>query len=68
VHDIESLARIAVDCGFAIHRDIGPGLLESIYEDLLANTLRERGLNVERQKSVSFTYNGRSTAMLFVPI
>ncbi len=29
---IEELAAIVVDCGFHIHRDVGPGLLESVYE------------------------------------
>jgi iron complex transport system substrate-binding protein len=49
---IESLATIAVDCGFHIHRDIGPGLLESVYEAVLANRLSKLGLAVERQKSI----------------
>jgi GxxExxY protein len=54
---IENLARSAIDCGFAIHRDLGPGLLESVYEVLLADSLHQRGLRVERQKSVSLLYN-----------
>lgn len=56
--DIESLAGIAVDCGFHIHRDIGPGLLESAYEILLAESLASRGLSVERQVSVPLSANG----------
>ena len=58
--DFEDLARIAVDCGFAIHRDLGPGLLESVYESLLAQALERSGLRIERQKAISFTYNGLS--------
>ncbi|WP_260582963.1 GxxExxY protein [Sphingopyxis sp. PET50] len=56
--DIESLANVAVDCGFHIHRDIGPGLLESAYELLLAESLASRGLSVERQVSVPLSANG----------
>jgi len=56
--DIEHLARRTVDCAFAIHRDLGPGLLESVYEALIAQSLERCGLVVERQKPVSFVYNG----------
>jgi len=56
--DIESLANVAVDCGFHIHRDIGPGLLESAYEILLTQSLALRGLSVERQVSVPLSANG----------
>lgn len=48
--DIEELARIAVDCGLQVHRELGPGLLESVYETLLAAKLVKYGLAVERQK------------------
>jgi PD-(D/E)XK nuclease superfamily len=34
--DLEEIARIAVDCGYRLHRELGPGLLESVYEILLA--------------------------------
>lgn len=42
----------------AIHRRFGPGLMESFYEALLRRRLVQRGLKVERQKSVSLTYDG----------
>jgi iron complex transport system substrate-binding protein len=54
--DIEDVARIAVDCGLRIHRDLGPGLLESVYEVVLANALERNGLSVQRQKPISFRY------------
>jgi iron complex transport system substrate-binding protein len=50
--EVESLAGIAVDCGFRLHKEIGPGLFESVYEVLLADALRERGLSVATQVSV----------------
>ena len=55
---IEALAKVAVDCGFQIHREIGPGLLESAYELLLAESLVARGLFVERQVSIDLKANG----------
>jgi GxxExxY protein len=58
MRDIEELARIAVDCGFRIHRDLGPGLLESVYEAILAASLHRAGLMVERQKPVLIEYDG----------
>ncbi len=56
--DINDLARTTVDCAFHIHRDLGPGLLESVYEAVLAGALGQRGLVVERQKPIDFTYAG----------
>jgi iron complex transport system substrate-binding protein len=57
--DIEELARIALDCGLVLHRELGPGLLETVYELLLFELLRERGLFVERQKAIPITFRGR---------
>jgi iron complex transport system substrate-binding protein len=37
--DIEELARAAVDCGYKVHQALGPGLLESVYETVLAASL-----------------------------
>lgn len=56
--DIDDLAREAVDCGFAIHRELGPGLLESVYEMVLTRALERRGLRVERQRPISFSFDG----------
>jgi hypothetical protein len=36
---IEELARLAIDSGFNIHKEVGPGLLESVYEAILAASL-----------------------------
>ena len=57
-HDIEQLITVSMDCGFAIHRALGPGLLESAYEILLAAALVKRGLRVERQKSIGLDFEG----------
>jgi GxxExxY protein len=45
-----------VDAAFKIHTTLGPGLLESVYEVVLAHELSNRGLHVERQKSLPVVY------------
>lgn len=54
--DLEDLARVTIDCGYRIHREIGPGLLESAYEALLADAIQKRGLKVERQKVLPLAF------------
>ncbi|HMG48478.1 MAG TPA: GxxExxY protein [Allosphingosinicella sp.] len=58
MRDIEELARLAVDGGFKVHKELGPGLLESVYEAILAVNLARSGLAVERQKPVNIEYEG----------
>ncbi len=55
---LEALAREAVDCGFKLHEALGPGLLESVYEACLVDSLAKRGIVVERQKPIPIRYNG----------
>ncbi len=43
---------------FNVHTQLGPGLLESIYELCLAHELKKDGLSVERQKALPVTYDG----------
>ena len=47
--DKEELSRIVVDCGYRLHVEAGPGLLESVYEVVLAKMLEQQGINVKRQ-------------------
>jgi GxxExxY protein len=54
----EELARFVVDCGFKLHRNLGPGLLESAYEAILADQLIRNGIIVERQKAIPIKYDG----------
>lgn len=58
MRDIEELARLAVDCGFRIHRELGPGLLESVYETVLTASLERLGLSVYRQKPITIEFDG----------
>jgi GxxExxY protein len=56
--EIEELARLTIDCGFRIHKELGPGLLESVYETVLAASLTKAGLMVERQKAIPIVFEG----------
>jgi len=52
----EQLSAIAVECGYKLHVNLGPGLLESVYEALLAKSLSDLNLKVERQKPIRIKY------------
>jgi GxxExxY protein len=56
--DIERLISTVVDCGYHLHRNVGPGLLESVYETVLAKRLSDLGLLVERQKPIAIEIDG----------
>jgi iron complex transport system substrate-binding protein len=58
MRDVEEIARICLDASLRIHRDLGPGLLESVYEAVLAAKLTKTDLLVERQKIVPLHYEG----------
>jgi len=51
-------AKQIVDAALLIHRALGPGLLESVYETVLYHELKKRGLQVQRQVPVTFVYDG----------
>jgi iron complex transport system substrate-binding protein len=55
---INDITGAIVDAALQIHRDMGPGLLESVYEAVLAKKLESRGMKVERQKTLRFVYDG----------
>lgn len=52
------IAKIILDAAFKIHTTLGPGLLESVYEVILAHELRKAGLTVARQEPISISYDG----------
>ena len=51
------IAKEIVDAAYHIHKRLGPGLLESVYETVLAHDLRKRGLNIDRQVAVTIVYD-----------
>ena len=55
---LNRIAKVIIDCALAVHRELGPGLLESSYEQCLVVALLERGLIVERQKPLPLTFHG----------
>ncbi|MCW8985252.1 MAG: GxxExxY protein [Thermoanaerobaculales bacterium] len=64
--ELNDISGEIVDAAIEVHRELGgPGLLESIYEEALAQELSERGLTVERQKTVPVFYKGRRLATDF---
>lgn len=56
--DVEQVAGEIVDAALWLHRRLGPGLLESVYESLLAQELRRRGLVVRRQQPIESELDG----------
>lgn len=56
--EIDEITGQVVDAAVKLHTRVGPGLLASVYELVLASELELRGLMVERQKPVSFEFDG----------
>ena len=56
--DREEIFRKVLDCAFEVHTNLGPGLLESVYEECLFIELQMAGLNVEKQKYLPLIYKG----------
>jgi len=58
MHELDDITGFIVDLAVRIHRELGPGLLESVYELVMERALVARGLCVERQKAICFSYDG----------
>jgi GxxExxY protein len=54
----EKISKLVVNAAYTIHKALGPGLLEKVYEVCLCHELRKSGLNVERQLDISIVYDG----------
>ncbi len=52
------LAKVVLDAAFLVHTKLGPGLLESVYEVVLAHEVRKHPVSVERQKPMAIVYDG----------
>jgi len=50
------IGKVIVDAAIAVHKELGPGLLESVYEVVLAYEIRQRGLTVDRQVPIPIRY------------
>ncbi len=58
MQELDDITGAIVDASIHIHQELGPGLLESVYEIVLARSLERRGFQVERQKPIRFEYDG----------
>jgi iron complex transport system substrate-binding protein len=58
MHELDEITGAIVDSAIRIHKELGSGLLESVYEAVLARVLERRGFHVERQKPIRFEYDG----------
>ncbi|MES2309989.1 MAG: GxxExxY protein [Verrucomicrobiota bacterium] len=56
---IELISKEVVDSAFKIHVELGPGLLESVYEHLLSIELKKRGFKVIQQKNIPLLFDGK---------
>ncbi len=63
--DWDAITGEVIDASLKIHRDLGPGLLESVYEMILAAELERRGRTVVRQKAIDIDYDGMQFAVAF---
>ena len=62
------LSYTVIGAAIEVHRFLGPGLLESVYEDTLCVELDERNVKYERQKRIELDYKGRRIGNLFADI
>jgi GxxExxY protein len=62
----ERIARHIVNAAFEVHNELGPGLLESVYEVCLVEELRNRGLSVESQVKIPVVFKGKTLEKEFI--
>jgi len=67
VEELNGITGAVVAAGVRIHQKLGPGLLESVYEVVLARDLARLGFRVERQKAVTFEFEGTTFENAFRP-
>ena len=58
MHALDDITGAIIDSAMKIHRELGPGLLESVYEVVLARDVERRGFRVERHRPVRIEYEG----------
>lgn len=65
MRDIDAITGDVVNLAIRLHRDLGPGLLESVYEMVLAGKLTAMGYHVARQRAVDIEFDGLSFPAAF---
>ena len=56
--EVDGITEKIIGCAISVHKQLGPGLLESIYESALNIELNKSGLELERQKRIDVRYDG----------
>ncbi|MEZ5031422.1 MAG: GxxExxY protein [Saprospiraceae bacterium] len=56
--EIEVIGKMIVDAAFTVHSNLGPGLMEKVYEICLCHELEKKGLRVQRQLDIPIVYDG----------
>jgi GxxExxY protein len=59
------LSNLIIGAAINVHREIGPGLFESVYEECLSIELSKLNLKLERQKKIDLIYNGENLGSAF---
>ena len=60
MNDVDNLTERIIGCAIEVHRQLGPGLLEGIYESALCAEFQDAGLQHQRQLAVSVQYKGKT--------
>ncbi|MCL2327853.1 MAG: GxxExxY protein [Bacteroidetes bacterium] len=63
--EYERIGKIILDCAFEVHKELGAGFLESVYEECLVFELKKKGLNVENQVYLPVYYKGEKLNKFF---
>ena len=63
--ELNNLSKIILDTSIEVHRNLGPGLLESVYEICLEDELKSRNVKVKRQVSLPIIYKGKELSKEF---
>ena len=63
-HGINDLTHAIIGCGIRVHTEIGPGLLESVYNECMQYELRVKGLRFDRERAVPLVYKGQKPRSL----
>lgn len=56
--ELDQLSYDIIGCAIEVHKELGPGLLESVYEKCLAHILKEKGFDIQRQQIVPLHFHG----------
>ena len=62
-HQFDELSARVIEAAIAVHRELGPGFLESIYESALKTALRHRGITYESQREVAVLFEGEEAGV-----